>query len=302
MSEMLIGKSLPAERARQEEIARARSDGCNRVRRYAYDGLLRGWTGSEAGGRLANGESFEERAMDKPVTMVTGVSKGIGKAIAEDLGARGHHVVGLSRTRPGSWFTGAFYAADLADAASLARVLARIAAEHRVLRLVNNAGISIAAPTEKLSVKDVDDVMGINFRAVLQCTQAVLPAMRTAKFGRIVNLGSRALLGREGRVVYGGSKAAVLSMTRTLALETAKDGITANCVAPGPVETEMFVQNHPHGSAERVRITGAVPMARVGTTSEIAAACAYFLSDEAGFTTGQVLYVDGGLSVGQAPM
>ncbi len=181
-------------------------------------------------------------------------------------------------------------------------VLARIAAEHRVLRLVNNAGISIAAPAEKLSVKDVDDVMGINFRAVLQCTQAVLPAMRAAKFGRIVNLGSRALLGREGRVAYGGSKAAVLSMTRTLALETAKDGITANCVAPGPVETEMFVQNHPHGSAERARITGAVPMARVGTTSEIAAACAYFLSDEAGFTTGQVLYVDGGLSVGQVPM
>ena len=240
--------------------------------------------------------------MDKPVTMVTGVSKGIGKAIAEDLSARGHHVVGLSRTRPGGWFTGSFYAADLADAAGLARVLARIAAEHRVLRLVNNAGISIAAPTEKLSVKDVDDVMGINFRAVLQCTQAVLPAMRAAKFGRIVNLGSRALLGREGRVAYGGSKAAVLSMTRTLALETAKDGITANCVAPGPVETEMFAQNHPHGSAERARITGAVPMARVGTTSEIAAACAYFLSDEAGFTSGQVLYVDGGLSVGQAPM
>ena len=189
--------------------------------------------------------------MDKPVTMVTGVSKGIGKAIAEDLSARGHQVVGLSRTRPGGWFTGSFYAADLADATGLAQVLARIAAEHRVLRLVNNAGISIAAPAEKLSVKDVDDVMGINFRAVLQCTQAVLPAMRAAKFGRIVNLGSRALLGREGRVAYGGSKAAVLSMTRTLALETAKDGITANCVAPGPVETEMFAQNHPHGSAER---------------------------------------------------
>ena len=109
--------------------------------------------------------------------------------------------------------------------------------------------------------------------------------MRTARFGRIVNLGSRALLGREGRVVYGGSKAAVLSMTRTLALETAKDGITANCVAPGPVETEMFVQNHPHGSAERDRRR-----------------LRLFLSDEAGFTTGQVLYVDGGLSVGQAPM
>jgi NAD(P)-dependent dehydrogenase (short-subunit alcohol dehydrogenase family) len=126
--------------------------------------------------------------------------------------------------------------------------------------------------------------------------------MRAAGFGRIVNLGSRALLGREGRIAYGGSKAAVVSMTRTLALETARDGITVNCVAPGPVETEMFAQNHPHGSAERTRITGAMPMGRVGTTAEIAAACAYFLSDAAGFTTGQVLYVDGGLSVGLAPI
>jgi len=82
----------------------------------------------------------------------------------------------------------------------------------------------------------------------------------------------------------------------------AQDGITANCVAPGPVETEMFVQNHPHGSTERARITGAVPMNRVGTTREIAAACGYFLSDDAGFTTGQILYVDGGLSVGLAPI
>jgi len=94
----------------------------------------------------------------------------------------------------------------------------------------------------------------------------------------------------------------VLSMTRSLALEVARDGITANCIAPGPVETEMFAQNHPHGSAERARIAGAVPMARVGTTREVAAACAYFLSDDAGFTTGQVLYVDGGLSVGLAPI
>ena len=171
-----------------------------------------------------------------------------------------------------------------------------------MLRLVNNAAISIAGTAEKLTVKDLDDVMALNFRAVLRCAQAVLPVMRAARFGRIVNLGSRALLGREGRIAYGGSKAAVLSMTRSLALEVAKDGITANCIAPGPVETEMFAQNHPHGSAERARITGAVPMARVGTTNEVAAACAYFLSDDAGFTTGQVLYVDGGLSVGLAPI
>lgn len=240
--------------------------------------------------------------MEKPVTLVTGVSKGIGKTIAEDLTARGHHVVGLSRSRPGGWFKGSFVAVDLADAGATVEVLQRVTSEHRVLRLVNNAAISIAGQAEKLTVKDLDDIMSLNFRAVLQCVQAVLPGMRAAKFGRIVNLGSRALLGREGRIAYGGSKAAVASMTRSLALEVAGDGITANCVAPGPVETEMFAQNHPHGSAERARITGAVPMGRVGSTEEIAAACAYFLSDAAGFTTGQVLYVCGGLSVGLAPI
>jgi 3-oxoacyl-[acyl-carrier protein] reductase len=240
--------------------------------------------------------------MEMPVTMVTGVSKGIGKAIAEAMTARGHHVVGLSRTRPGSWFKGSHFAVDLADAKALAEALLHVVAEHRVLRLVNNAGVSIAGTAERLTAKDLDAVMALNFRAVLQCTQAVLPTMRAARFGRIVNLGSRAMLGREGRIAYGGSKAAVLSMTRSLALEVAKDGITANCIAPGPVETEMFVQNHPNASAEQARITGAVPMARVGSTKEIAAACAYFLSDDAGFTTGQVLYIDGGLSVGLAPI
>jgi NAD(P)-dependent dehydrogenase (short-subunit alcohol dehydrogenase family) len=142
--------------------------------------------------------------------------------------------------------------------------------------------------------------MSLNFRAVLQCTQAVLPGMREAKYGRIVNIGSRAALGREARIVYGGSKAAVASMTRSLALETAKDGITVNCVAPGPVETELFQKNHPVGSEARRKIAGAVPMDRIGTPKEVAAACAYFLSEDAGFTTGQVLYVCGGLSVGSA--
>ena len=118
--------------------------------------------------------------MDKPVTLVTGVSKGIGKAIAEAMTARGHHVVGLSRSRPGDWFKGTFVSVDLADAAATADALQRVVAEHRVLRLVNNAGVSIAGPAEKLTVKDLDAVMAVNFRAVMQCTQAVLPAMRAA--------------------------------------------------------------------------------------------------------------------------
>lgn len=209
--------------------------------------------------------------MEKPVTLVTGVSKGIGKTIAEDLTARGHHVVGLSRTPPGSWFKGSFVAVDLADADATREALQRVTREHKVLRLVSNAGIVRAAPLEKLTVKDLDEVIAVNVRALMQCAQAVLPGMRAAKFGRIVNLGSRASLGRETRIVYGGSKAMVASLTRSLALEVARDGITVNCIAPGPIGTEMFDGNHPAGSPQRERITAAVPMARVGTTGEVAA-------------------------------
>jgi NAD(P)-dependent dehydrogenase (short-subunit alcohol dehydrogenase family) len=238
--------------------------------------------------------------MDRRVTLVTGVSKGIGKAVAEEMTARGHHVVGMSRSRPGDWFKGTFVAVDFADAAATKDALAQVAKEHRITGLVNNAGVSVAKRAENLTLDDIDTVMGVNFRALVQCVQAVLPGMRQGKYGRIVNIGSRAALGREGRIVYGGSKAAVASMTRSLALEVAREGITVNCVAPGPVETELFLKNHPHGSPELQKIAGAIPMQRIGTTQEIAGACAYFLSDQAAYTTGQVLYVCGGLSVGSA--
>ncbi|MET0651334.1 MAG: SDR family oxidoreductase [Hyphomicrobiaceae bacterium] len=240
--------------------------------------------------------------MDQRVTLVTGVSKGIGKAVAEDMTARGHHVVGMSRSPPGDWFKGTFVAVDFADAAATQDALASVVKEHRITGLVNNAGVSNAKRAEDVTLEDIDKVMGVNFRALVQCIQAVLPGMRQGGYGRIVNIGSRAALGREARIVYGGSKAAVASMTRSLALEVASEGITVNCVAPGPVETELFQVNHPHGSAARQKIAGAIPMQRIGTTKEVAAACAYFLSEDAAYTTGQVLYVCGALSVGQALM
>jgi 3-oxoacyl-[acyl-carrier protein] reductase len=238
--------------------------------------------------------------VDQRVILITGVSKGIGKAVAEDMTARGHHVVGMSRSRPGDWFKGTFVAVDFADAAAAKDALARVAKEHRITGLVNNAGVSIAKRAEDVTLEDIDNTMGVNFRSLLQCIQAVLPGMRQAKYGRIVNIGSRAALGRQSRIVYGSSKAAVASMTRSLALEVAREGITVNCVAPGPVETELFRKNNAPGSPERQWVEGAIPMQRIGTPQEVAAACAYFLSDDAAYTTGQVLYVCGGLSVGSA--
>lgn len=243
----------------------------------------------------------EAEGAGSSVTLVTGVSRGIGTAIAQDLARRGHRVVGLARTRPEA-FDGAFYPVDLADPAATAAALEAITAKHQVLRLVNNAGIARIAPVEAATLDDFEAIMAVNVRSVMQCMQAVIPAMREARFGRIVNIGSRAGLGKEGRLIYGASKAAIVSMTRTVALEYAADGITANCIGPGPIETEMIRRSYPAGSDKRTAFTRQVPVGRFGQPEEIAHACAYFLSNEAGFTTGQVLYVCGGMSVGQVPI
>ena len=239
--------------------------------------------------------------MDQRVTLVTGVSKGIGKAVAEDMTARGHHVVGMSRSRPGDWFKGTFVAVDFADAAATQDALARVVKEHRVTGLVNNAGVSNAKRAE-----DVDA------RGYRHGDGRELPRARAMRPGGAAGHAAgqvrphrqhrlAAALGREGRIVYGGSKAAVASMTRSLALEVASEGITVNCVAPGPVETELF-HEPPAWLGSAQKIAGAIPMQRIGTTKEMAAACAYFLSEDAAYTTGQVLYVCGALSVGQAMM
>src|SRR5215510_11215862 len=113
--------------------------------------------------------------MDQRVTLVTGVSKGIGKAVAEEMTAREHHVVGMSRSRPGDWFKGTFAAVNFADAAATKDALARVVKEHRITGLVNNAGMSSAKLAEKVTLEDIETVMGVNFRALVQCAQAVLP-------------------------------------------------------------------------------------------------------------------------------
>ncbi len=239
--------------------------------------------------------------MPQPITLVTGASRGIGAAIAADLADKGHFVIGLSRSKPMA-FKGEFVAVDLGEAAATREALAHVVKRHNVTRLVNNAGIALVSDLTKTSEADYDTMMNLNVRAPMLAIQAVLPGMRAARFGRIVNIGSRAGMGKEGRGVYGATKAAILSLTRTTAIENAQFGITSNCIAPGPIATEMLMTNYPEGSAKLAAFSKQIPAGRLGTPVEIAHACGYFLDERASFTTGQVLYVCGGMSIGQVPI
>jgi NAD(P)-dependent dehydrogenase (short-subunit alcohol dehydrogenase family) len=145
---------------------------------------------------------------------------------------------------------------------------------------------------------DFERVMRVNLQSVVWAMQALVPHMREARFGRIVTVGSRAALGKERRAVYASSKAGIVGLTRSMALELGRHGITVNCVAPGPIDTELLAENQPEGSPERERLLGAVPVGRIGTPADVAAAVAFLASDEAGFVTGQTLHVCGGVSVG----
>jgi NAD(P)-dependent dehydrogenase (short-subunit alcohol dehydrogenase family) len=121
--------------------------------------------------------------------------------------------------------------------------------------------------------------------------------MRAARFGRIVNISSRAAMGKTGRIAYSAAKAGLIGMTRTLCLELAAAGITVNAIAPGPVATELFDRGHPPGGEKRRRVIESVPVKRVGTPDDIARAVLFLLSPDSGYITGQTLFVCGGTSV-----
>lgn len=228
--------------------------------------------------------------------LVTGAGRGIGRVIAGVAAERGHRVVGLTRTRPDGDFPGALHIADLADEADTAAALARITAEFPVDALVNNAGIIHTAEIDAVDRAGLDAMWAVNLQAAVQCIQACLPGLRASGAGRIVNLGSRAALGKVGRAGYGATKAALVGLTRTLALELAGDGVTVNCVAPGPIATEMFTANNEAAASAMP----AIPVGRMGRPEEVAEAVLYFLSPQAGFVTGQTLNVCGGMTIGAA--
>ena len=234
------------------------------------------------------------------VTLVTGGSSGIGAAVVAARLAAGDHVVNLDRVAPSS-AAGEFVEVDLADTAALREVLNEVTGRHAVTRVVNNAGVALLDPLEEFDPEDFHRTLDINVNAPALVAKACIPAMKAVGFGRIVNMASRAALGKTLRTAYAGSKGALISATRVWALELARHGITVNAIGPGPIETELFTRANPPDSPVTAQIRDAIPVGRMGQPEDIAHAVDFFLSRGSGFVTGQVLYACGGMTIGVAP-
>jgi 3-oxoacyl-[acyl-carrier protein] reductase len=236
----------------------------------------------------------------KPRTIVvTGASKGIGRALSNRLAADGHHIVGIARHADPT-FPGELITVDLSDAEATQTAVDKLTAGRLIHGIVNNVGLVRLQPLGQVTLRDLAEVLDLNLRPALQIVQAAIPGMRAAQFGRIVNISSLTVLGLAQRTCYAAAKAALISFTRTWALELATSGITVNAVAPGPTETELFRDNSPPGSISEARFLAIVPMNRFARPTEIAAAIAFLLSDDAAYITGQTLFVDGGASIGKS--
>lgn len=237
--------------------------------------------------------------------LVTGASRGIGRAIALDLAAAGAKVYCVS-TRPGgcddtvaairaAGGAAEALAADVADPASVDALSARVLADGPLYVLVNNAGITRDGLFLRMSVEDFDRVLAVNLRGTFLCCRAFARAMSRARGGRIVNVGSVVgLVGNAGQTNYAASKSGIVGFTKSLARELAGRQVTANVVAPGFVETDMTSALEDEVKRRSIE---KIPLGRFGTPQDVAGAVTFLCSDRASYITGQVLVVDGGMTM-----
>ena len=231
--------------------------------------------------------------------VVTGGSGGIGAAISQQLLEEGYRVFSLARTKAEFSHENLInMQIDLSDPDATKAVAQKIAADYDVTVLVNNAGIIRPDLIEDVKLEDLNYLTNLHLGAMILLTQSFLPAMKAAKFGRIVNMSSRAIVGLATRTNYAGTKAAIISMTRTWALELGQHGITVNAIAPGPVVTDMFTEVIPEHSDKAAALATSIPVKRLGQAEDIARAARFFIDEKNSFITGQTLFVCGGTSLG----
>jgi NAD(P)-dependent dehydrogenase (short-subunit alcohol dehydrogenase family) len=234
------------------------------------------------------------------VAIVTGGAVGIGGEICRQMLAAGHEVFCLDRDAPE--FTHPRLHAvhvDLLDEAATRAAAMDIVADRQITHIVHNAGAIRPALLADVQTADLHALTQLHLAAPLVLVQAALPGMRAQKFGRIVLISSRAALGLETRSAYSATKAGMIGLARTWALELAPDGITVNVVAPGPIAgTRMFHDVVPAGSDRAERLAAAIPVRRLGQPADIARAVLFFADAASDFITGQTLFVCGGSSLG----
>ena len=229
--------------------------------------------------------------------IITGANRGIGAAICERLHAENYSILAVCRTAP--TIPGIEHiSCDLANTQERIAVFKSLADHGPIYGLVNNAGIATPNLLEEFDFNVYESVMTINATAVAELTAAVVPSMIQNKSGRIINISSELILGFATRTAYSASKAAVASFARTWALELGKYNICCNAIAPGPVETDLFVKNNPEGSAVRQSKLDKIPLGRFGKPDDIANMTNFLMSEESAFLTGQTIYVCGGSSLG----
>jgi len=240
--------------------------------------------------------------------LVTGAGRGIGKAIAETLARQGVTVICVSKSADSCGAVAAAInasggkakamAVDVADGAAIATASAALLAEFPLIDiLVNNAGITRDGLLFRMSDADWNDVLTTNLTSCFHWSKHLARPMTRARWGRIINIASvSGVMGNAGQANYSAAKAGMIGLTKTLAREFASRSVTVNAVAPGFIKTDMTTEfvNHPEASA---KILEAVPLKRFGESSDIANMTAYLASEEAGYITGQVFGVDGGMAM-----
>ncbi|CAM5198160.1 3-oxoacyl-[acyl-carrier-protein] reductase OS=Castellaniella defragrans OX=75697 GN=HNR28_003031 PE=3 SV=1 [Castellaniella defragrans] len=244
---------------------------------------------------------MSESALAGKIALVTGASRGIGRAIASELAGLGATVVGTATSASGAQAISESLAAqggrgvvlNVTDAAACDALLAELSGQGAPHILVNNAGITRDGLILRMKDDDWSAVLDTNLSAIFRLSRGVAKAMMKARWGRIINITSVVgYSGNAGQANYAAAKAGVAGMSRALAIELGSRGITVNCVAPGFIDTDM---TRALSEAQTAAILGQIPLGRLGSASEIAHAVAYLAGPRAGYVTGTTLHVNGGM-------